>query len=96
MKNQIIDKEKVFDLASNLLRQVITKIVKENEKNEVDEIVENIKILYDKPLFEECEEIFEFDNSKYSFTALIESLKTKKYPSLSNKTVFKFMDMMEA
>jgi hypothetical protein len=76
---------------------MLTTIIKEdNKKNEVDELSENISILfsYNKHLFESCEELFNGDK----FVPTIEKLancKPKTYPSLSSKAIFKFMDLIE-
>ena len=52
MINGIISKEKILSIVLNLLSQVYTFIFKENKKNEVDELTENITIMFKKELFE--------------------------------------------
>jgi len=92
--NGIIKKEKLVDLTSHLLRDVIEYINIENKKLEVDEMIENISILYNKNWIET------YDNSinGEKFMDIVKRLalsKSKKFPSLSNKSIFKFMDMIE-
>jgi hypothetical protein len=94
--NKIISEDKLKEMASSLLNRLLTFILEENRKNEVDEITENIAILYsyNKQLYDTCEEKFD----GISFGEMIEKLahcKAKTYPSLSNKAIFKFMDLVE-
>lgn len=102
MDNKIIEKEKIISIARNLLNQLYNYISEENKKNEVDELAENICLLYRKELF-----IINYEsnnNSNYekinglTILEMIEKLahsKVKDYKSLTNKTIFKFMDMVE-
>lgn len=94
--NKIISEDKLKEMASSLLTRLLTFILEENRKNEVDEITENIALLYsyNKQLYDTCEEKFD----GISFGEMIEKLahcKAKTYPSLSNKAIFKFMDLVE-
>lgn len=99
MKNEIITSMEIKDLLCNLLTQLVTFIEEENKKNIVDELTENIALLYSKTLFHENDD----SENKYTIgdasvlevvTRLANS-KVKMYPSLSNKSIFKFMDMIE-
>jgi hypothetical protein len=94
--NKIISEDKLKEMASSLLNKLLSFIMEENRKNEVDEITENIALLYsyNKKLYDTCEEKFD----GVSFGEMIEKLahcKAKTYPSLSNKSIFKFMDLVE-
>jgi hypothetical protein len=94
--NNIIDGEKLKEMASSLLKKLVSFISQENMKNEVDEITENIAILYshNKSLYESCDEKFD----GLTFGEMVNKLahcKAKTYPSLSNKAIFKFMDLVE-
>ena len=99
MINGVIEKGKILSILSNLLSQVKTFISKENKKNEVDELTENISILYKKDLFVETDfENIELEVSGIKipdFIELIANSKVKNYLSLTNKALFKFMDMIE-
>jgi predicted transcriptional regulator len=72
----------------------------ENKKNEVDELAENVAILYTK-------EISHLDSAnKFVYeridgetvTSIIQSVAestSKTFPSLTKKTIFKFMDLVD-
>jgi hypothetical protein len=94
--NKIISETQLQCMTCGLLKMLVEFIKEDNKKNEVDEITENISILfsYNKQLFETCDEVFDGDK----FVATIEKLancKAKTYPSLSSKAIFKFMDLIE-
>jgi len=92
--NGVIQKSQIIDLAFNLLEQVLAYMKEDNKRSEVDEIIENICILYKKDWFDESVQQINGD----SFVKVIENLarsKPKDYPSLSNKSIFKCMDMIE-
>jgi len=94
--NKIISEEKLIEMGCTLLDKLLLFIKEPNKKNEVDEITENIAILYlyNKQIFEDCEILF----NGVSFTEMIELLancKAKTYPSLSSKSIFKFMDLVD-
>ena len=99
MINGIIKKERILAFIKNLLLQVKTFISKENKKNEVDELTENISILYKKELFndEDFENVeLEINGLKINdFIEVLANSKIKNYLSLTNKSLFKFMDMIE-
>ena len=94
--NKIISESKLQSMACLLLNKLLQFVKETDKKNEVDEITENISILYlyNKHMFELCDELF--DGLK--FAESIEKLahcKAKTYPSLSSKSIFKFMDLIE-
>ena len=92
MLNGIITKEKIIEITCDLMREVLKLIKEENKKSVVDEITENISLLYNKDLFETVRIGDEL------FTDIINRLslcKVKTYPSLSNKSIFKYMDLNE-
>jgi hypothetical protein len=97
MKNDIITAHDLKSLLCNLMRQLVDFIKEENKKNIVDELTENIALLYNKSLFlDASEEAYFIEGAPIldSITKLANS-KVKMYPSLSNKSIFKFMDMIE-
>ena len=77
-----------------LFEQLTSFILIENKKDEVDELTENIAILYDKKLFEKCSNKIVDETFPQIINRLAHS-KVKTYPSLSNKSIFKFMDLIE-
>jgi hypothetical protein len=92
--NNIIPKEKLFEITVNLSNKILELIKLDSNKNNVDEITENIAILYNKDIFKTCE--IKIDNLFISdFFKKMANSKTKDYLSLSNKTIFKFMDIIE-
>lgn len=78
------------------MSKIYLYINQDNKKNEVDELTENIAILYKKELFNGEVEYELIDDM--SISEIIEKLahsKSKNYLSLSNKSIFKFMDLIE-
>ena len=97
MTNGLLTKSQIINILVILLNQINTYISQDNKKNEVDEITENVAILYTKEIMESPElKEFTVKNTEVSdFIELIANSKTKSYKSLTNKTIFKFMDMNE-
>lgn len=94
--NKIISEQRLCSMVCDLLSKLVAFVKEDNRKNEVDELAENISILYsyNKQLFDSCEELFDGER----FLTVIEKFansKAKTYPSLSNKAIFKFMDLIE-
>lgn len=99
--NKYIQKEEIVGILQNLLEIVMEYIVDNNKKNEVDELTESIAILYDKEKIEQVsktkKEVTLLKNGQ-SIGEIINSLarsKAKDYPSLSNKAIFKYMDLVD-
>ena len=97
--NGFIKKEGVIKILRDLLELVSNMIDKPEHKNEVDELTENIAILFNKDMIDEVS-----NNSKdlcingKTIVEIINSLakaKAKDHQSLSNKAIFKFMDLIE-
>jgi hypothetical protein len=96
MNNNIISKDKIVNIIRNLMNKIYLYINEDNKKNEVDELTENIALLYKKELFNGTIHYELIDNMGIS--EIIEKLahsKSKNYLSLSNKSIFKFMDLIE-
>jgi hypothetical protein len=96
MNNEIISKDKIISIIRNLMSKIYVFINQDNKKNEVDELTENIAILYKKELFIGEIEYELIDGM--NICEIIEKLahsKSKNYLSLSNKSIFKFMDLIE-
>ena len=81
---------------------VQTMIGTTDKKNEIDELTENIAILFNKEMIDEVEDSsLEPENLFINGHSIIETVnnlaksKAKDYPSLSNKAIFKFMDLVE-
>lgn len=97
MINQIISKEKIIHIVQILLRQIYDFISVEDKKNEVDEITENVVLLFKKELFskKECENNVVADMNINQLIEYFANCKVKDFKSLTNKTIFKFMDMID-
>ena len=97
MINGIIDKTKIVHLLKTLLLQLSEFSVVPNKKNEVDELIENVALLYKKELFEcdsEDENLLIDGLTITGFITKIAKSKVQKDMSLSNKTIFKCMDLI--
>ena len=98
MDTKIIHVSTIVSITRKLVDTIFQFISMENKKNEVDELTENVAILYRKELYAA------YSGNSYEYisglniTEVIEKLahsKVKDYKSLTNKTIFKFMDMID-
>jgi hypothetical protein len=98
MINGMISKSTIMLITRNLLEKITIFINQEDKKNEVEEITENIALLYKKEMYK--------DNITDSYPLIdgnnineiiykISNSKIKDYKSLTNKSLFKFMDMID-
>ena len=96
--NGVISTLTILNITRNLLSQIFNYITEDNKKNEVDELTENVALFYKKEFYEN-EDKPEYELIKgNSITEVIEIIahsKVKDYKSLTNKTIFKFMDMID-
>lgn len=94
MDNDIISKDRIVEITRNLLYQMYTFISTDNKKNEVDELTENIALLYRVELYAtSTHELIDGMNIAQIIDKIARS-KTKDYKSLTNKALFKFMDLV--
>jgi len=99
-KNNFIPSTTIAKYLQQLLMNVSTMINQNDKKNEVDELTENIAIMFDKEILEnaeeeEDEEYMIDDCSISEFITKLAKSKTKDYKSLSNKAIFKYMDLID-
>jgi len=97
MNNDIISKNKIINILRNLMNKLYTYINQDNKKNEVDELTENIALLYKKEILLNTNNDYELIDGM-TIPELIEKFahsKSKNYLSLSNKSIFKFMDLID-
>jgi len=97
MINGIIDKNKIVQLLKTLLVQLAGFSIIQNKKNEVDELIENVALLYKKELFDcnsKDENLLIDGLTITGFITKIAQSKVQKDMSLSNKTIFKCMDLI--
>lgn len=95
----VIAVNKIEELLIQLLDNLNNLIKEENKKFVVDEYIEIIFILYNKDLFNNNNNNTSINKDNH--TKIIENIrylagvKVKTYPSLSSKSIFKLMDIVE-
>jgi hypothetical protein len=90
-----VSKVSIVETLRELLDTVINMINQTDKKNEVDEMIENIAILYNKETFEKSEsQVIDGETFVKTIEELAKS-KAKNFQSLSNKAIFKCMDMVD-
>lgn len=110
MITKTITKNEIIHIIKYLLTKIYTFISMENKKNEVDELTENLIILYNKEDINDSDSDSDGDsdselnyNNQYIMDGLtihqtiekIAQSKVKDYKSLTNKSLFKFMDLTD-
>ena len=97
MINHIITKEKIIHIIQNLLMQIYQFISIEDKKNEVDELTENIVLLFKRELFveQDCKTEVVAGMNISELIEFFANCKVKDFKSLTNKSIFKFMDMID-
>jgi hypothetical protein len=93
MKEDVIEKENIIEIICFLYERFFELIDQENKKGEIEELSELLYLLiknsYEK--INECEDW----NKIYSNIEFISKLKSKDKPSISNKSIFKHMDILD-
>jgi hypothetical protein len=93
----VLSLDKIMKLIQEMLTKVNVMINEENKKNEVDEYTENVAILYNKELMNKVDARLYLINGE-KIEEIIQKMacyKSKDYKSLSNKSIFKYMDIVE-
>ena len=100
--NGFIKKEGIVKMLKNILTSIMNIINTHDKKNEVDELTEIVGILFNKALIDEVdddasdpEDYYVLDKSILETVNSLAQKKAKDYPSLSNKAIFKYMDLVE-
>lgn len=96
MKNGVIEKEEILEIIKNLQKLIMKYITKPDKTNEVEELNENLYIIITNSLREIK---FGIDDGTENIIKCIEFIsilkpKMKEYPSITNKTIFKHMDII--
>lgn len=94
----VLSIDKIINLIVIMMSQVNEYIHQDNKKSEVDEFTENIAILYDSGLISQIHlsNVLIANNMTIKETIeMLASCKAKDYKSLSNKSIFKYMDLVE-
>jgi hypothetical protein len=95
MNKNIITKSKIIEITKTLAGLLYNYILEDDRKNEVNEIAENLFILYNKKYDSDYNSVIIGTEPINSFIKRLSKSKVNDYKSLSNKTIFKFMDLME-
>jgi hypothetical protein len=101
--NVIIPRASIYELLVSLLRTMAEYINLPDKKFEVDEIAENMAILFNKEIIKTVEDGPEYNKNLYiinnltivELVTVFAKSKAKDYRSLSNKSIFKCMDLVE-
>jgi hypothetical protein len=100
--NGFIKKEGLVKILKDILTSIMQMITAPDKKNEVDELTEVVGILFNKEMIDEVdddasdpEEYYVLDQSILDTVSSLAQKKAKDYPSLSNKAIFKYMDLVE-
>ena len=98
MNNGIINKHQIMIITRNLIEQIYNFISQDDKKNEVDELSEIVAILYKKEIYEDTNNDDSMKIEGFTISEIITKIanyKVKDFKSLTNKTLFKFMDLIE-
>jgi hypothetical protein len=101
--NGCLSKKTIYEYLILLLKTMSEYIHQPNKKFEVDEITENIAILFNKDIIRSVEDSDDYDEDMYiinglsimELITLFAKSKAKDFKSLSNKAIFKCMDLVE-
>jgi hypothetical protein len=100
--NEFIQKEEIVKMLRDILTSIMNMIKVPDKKNEVDELTEIVSILFNKEMIndvdddaDEPEDYYVMDQSIIDIISWLAQNKAKDYPSLSNKAIFKYMDLVE-
>ena len=100
--NGFIVKSGIVNILKDILISIMNMIKMNDKKIEVDELTEIVGILFNKEMIEEVdddsddlEEYYVLNQSIINTVSSLAQKKVKEYPSLSNKAIFKYMDLIE-
>ena len=98
--NGVIPEKEIYAMLVSLLKTMYDLINQTDKKFEVDELTENIAILFNKEIIERISEddkneVTINDLSVREMIHLFAKSKAKDFKSLSNKSIFKYMDLIE-
>lgn len=93
MNNLVIKPESVLNLLLNLMNKVKNSLQYESKKFEIEELIEIISIFLING-YENMQKLSKYDNL-YNFIEEISESNCKEYQGLSNKVLFKCVDIIE-
>ncbi len=98
MINKIISKDEIIEIIKQLQALILNYISKPEKSNEVEELTENLSIIVTKSKDYlgkgETLSVWESIIKNVEFITILKP-KMKEYPSITNKTIFKHMDLFE-
>lgn len=100
--NNVIPKNTVVLILVELLKNIVEKINETGNKEIVDELTENVIILYNKNILnsddidEDDDEYLIYDENITDVLTKLSEAKVKNYKSLTSKSIFKYMDLFNA
>lgn len=104
MNNLIIPKEAIFNLLCELLTKLAPALSDAKKIKEVDELTENITVLLHETLFVMAKtpekQVCDPRNlsnpvTVMEFVQVLSQCKPRQFPGLTNKSIFKFMDIVD-
>jgi hypothetical protein len=96
MKNNVIEKDEILEIIINLQKLIMKYIAKPDKTNEVEELNENLYIIItssSNKIKSGSDEGTENIIKDIEFIGMLKP-KMKEYPSITNKTIFKHMDII--
>lgn len=93
MKEKLIDAGEIEKIFIQLQNNLLSAIKETDKKNIVDEMVEIIYIIIVNG-YEQLKELDNYDAIE-EFINTASGFKVNQYPSITNKTIFKFMDILD-
>jgi hypothetical protein len=98
MINHIIDENEIIEIIKQLQALILNYLRKPEKSNEVEELTENLSIIVLK-----SKSYLDKGENKTAWESIIKDIefitilkpKMKEYPSITNKTIFKHMDIFE-
>jgi hypothetical protein len=95
--NGLLKSSQLLEVVQKMFVSLVELMKEEDNKSQVDEYTENVAILYNKKYFvEEDESQYMVDGKTISeMIKMLSECKVKSYPSLSNKSIFKYMDILD-
>jgi hypothetical protein len=93
MKEKLIDVKEIETILSQLRSNMMRMIAEPDQKNIVDEMTEILYIIIVNG-YEQLQELDDSDTIE-EFVSTVAAYKPNSFPSITNKTIFKFMDIMD-
>jgi hypothetical protein len=95
MKEKLIEEKEIYKILEQLHTNLLKAITEPDQKNIVDEMAEVFYII----IANSHEQLKECDEDKWdtieTFVKTVASYKPNSFPSITNKTIFKFMDILD-